>query len=85
MTWKELEIKVLENSFFRVQLLWLRKGAKLLRELIMLDFFIKAKCVGTKNFILLFVKDLSSSPSIWEWLIKRPQAFQSVFSNIKGG
>lgn len=50
----------------------------------MLDLFIKAKCVGTKNFELLFVKDLSSSLSVWQWLIKRPQAFHSVFSNIKG-
>lgn len=79
-----LEIKVLENSFFRDQLHWLRKGDELLRELIMLDFFIKAKCVGIKNFKLLLVKDLSSSLSIWEWLIKRPKAFHSVFSNIMG-
>lgn len=55
---------MLENSFFRDQLHWLRKGDELLRELIMLDFFIKAKCVGIRNFKLLFVKDLSSSLSI---------------------
>lgn len=82
---KGVEIKLLENSFFRVQLHCLRKGDKLLRELIMLGLFIKAKCVRTKNFKLLFVKHLSLSLSIWlmEWLIKRPQAFLSGFSNIK--
>lgn len=58
------------NTFFRVQLHCLRKGDKLLRELIMLDFFREAECVWTKSFKLLFVKDLSSSPSIWEWLNK---------------
>lgn len=44
-----MEIKVLENSFSSDQLHCLRKGEKLPRELTMLDFFIKARCVRTKN------------------------------------
>lgn len=44
-----MEIKMLGKSFSRDQLHWLRKGEKLPRELIMLDFSIKARCVRMKN------------------------------------